>query len=219
MRSTIRAAESGQACRDHNPGPMDHTFVSAFILLLLVLDPFGSLPIFISVMRGVAPERRRIVALREVLLAFAALVVFMFAGEAFLQLMHLTERSLEVAGGVILLMISIRMIFGSGESIYSTDLDREPFVFPLAIPLLAGPSALATVLLLASRQPDRMFEWVGALTCAMLVSGVVLLAADRIRRWIGDSMVSAIEKLMGLVLTAVSVEMILAGLKRYFIGS
>ena len=197
---------------------MDHTFVSAFILLLLVLDPFGSLPIFISVMRGVAPERRRIVALREVLLAFAALVVFMFGGEAFLQLMHLTERSLEVAGGVILLMISIRMIFGSGESIYSTDLDREPFVFPLAIPLLAGPSALATVLLLASRQPDRMFEWVGALTCAMLVSGVVLLAADRIRRWIGDSMVSAIEKLMGLVLTAVSVEMILAGLKRYFIG-
>src|SRR5262245_41154767 len=139
---------------------MDHTFASAFILLLLVLDPFGSLPIFISVMRGVAPARRRIVALREVALAFVALLVFMFAGKAFLQLMHLSERSLEVAGGVILLMISIRMIFGSGESIYSTDLDREPFVFPLAIPLLAGPSALATVLLLAARQPDRVLEWV-----------------------------------------------------------
>ena len=127
--------------------------------------------------------------------------------DAFLQLMHLSERSLEVAGGVILLMISIRMIFGSGESIYSADLEREPFVFPLAIPLLAGPSALATVLLLASRQPERMLEWVGALTCAMVVSGLVLLAANRIRRWIGESMVSAIEKLMGLVLTAVSVEM------------
>lgn len=197
---------------------MDHTFVSAFILLLLVLDPFGSLPIFISVMKGVPPERKRWVAIREVVLAFAALAAFMFAGEGFLKLMHLSERSLEVAGGVILLMIAIRMIFGSGESIYAAESEREPFIFPLAVPLMAGPSAMATVLLLASRQPDRMVEWVGALSCAMLVSGVVLLAADRIRRLLGDSVVSALEKLMGLVLTAIAVEMILAGLKRYFIG-
>nr|WP_297357684.1 MarC family protein [uncultured Caldimonas sp.] len=197
---------------------MDHTFVSAFILLLLVLDPFGSLPIFISVMRNVSPERRRWVALREVSLAFAALLAFMLAGDAFLRLMHLSERSLEVAGGVILLMISIRMIFASGESIYASDADREPFIFPLAVPLMAGPSAMATVLLLGSRQPDRLMEWVGALTGAMVVSGIVLLAADRIRRFLGDSVVSALEKLMGLVLTAISVEMILAGLKRYFLG-
>ena len=91
--------------------------------------------------------------------------------------------------------------------------------FPLAVPLLAGPSAMATVLLLASRQPDRLWQWVGALTVAMAVSAVVLLAADRIRQWIGDSMVSAIEKLMGLVLTAIAVEMVLAGLKRYFFES
>lgn len=197
---------------------MDHTFVSAFILLLLVLDPLGSLPIFISVMRGVAPERKRWVAVREVVLAFIALAAFMFAGDAFLRVMHLSERSLEVAGGVILLMIAIRMIFGSGESIYAAESDREPFIFPLAVPLMAGPSAMATVLLLASRQPDRMVEWVGALSCAMVVSGVILLAADRIRRLLGDSVVSALEKLMGLVLTAIAVEMILAGLKRYFIG-
>ncbi|AKJ29984.1 MarC family protein [Caldimonas brevitalea] len=195
---------------------MDHTLVSAFILLLLVLDPFGSLPIFISVMRTVPPHRRRWVALREVLLAFGVLLVFMFTGQAFLRLMHLSERSLEVAGGVILLMISIRMIFASGESIYASDDDREPFIFPLAVPLMAGPSAMATVLLLASRQPDRLTEWVTALTAVMVVSGAVLLSADRIRRLLGDSVVSAVEKLMGLVLTAISVEMILAGLKRYF---
>ncbi|MEW6097705.1 MAG: MarC family protein [Pseudomonadota bacterium] len=197
---------------------MDHTFLSAFILLLLVLDPFGSLPIFISVMRGVAPERRRWVALREVVLAFVALLVFMLAGDAFLRVMHLSERSLEVAGGVILLMISIRMIFSSGESIYAAEGGREPFIFPLAIPLMAGPSAMATVLLLAARQPERLVEWVGALTAAMAVCGLVLLAADRIRRLLGDSVVNALEKLMGLVLTAISVEMILAGLKRYFLG-
>jgi MarC family membrane protein len=199
---------------------MDHTFLSALVLLLLVLDPFGSLPIFISVMRNVAPERRTGVALREVVIAFGVLALFMVGGQAFLTLMRLSERSLEVAGGVILLIISIRMIFASGGEVYASDGQaREPFIFPLAVPLLAGPSAMATVLLLASRQPDRMWEWVGALTVAMAVSGVVLLGADRLRKLLGSSMVSAIEKLMGLVLTAVAVEMILAGLKRYFFDS
>lgn len=201
---------------DDNPRAMDHTFLSAFVLLLLVLDPFGSLPIFISVLRGVAPERRRIVALREVAIAFGVLAVFMVAGQAFLSLMRLSERSLEVAGGVILLIIAIRMIFASGGEIYAGDSAKEPFIFPLAVPLLAGPSAMATVLLLASRQPENLLSWFGALTAAMAVSAAVLLAADRLRKLLGASMVSAIEKLMGLVLTAVAVEMILAGLKRYF---
>jgi MarC family membrane protein len=195
---------------------MDHTFVSAFVLLLLVLDPFGSLPIFISVLKGVAPERRRPVALREATIAFCVLLAFMLAGQAFLSLMRLSERSLEVAGGVILLIIAVRMIFAGGAEVYASDSQREPLIFPLAVPLLAGPSAMATVLLLASRQPDRLMHWIGALTLAMAVSAAVLLGADRIRRWLGHSMVAAIEKLMGLVLTAIAVEMILAGLKRYF---
>jgi MarC family membrane protein len=196
---------------------MDHTFLSALVLLLLVLDPFGSLPIFISVMKGVAPERRRAVALREAAIAFGVLALFMIGGQGFLGLMRLSERSLEVAGGVILLIIAVRMIFASGGEIYAPHgSGREPFIFPLAVPLLAGPSAMATVLLLASRQPERMLSWFGALTVAMTVSALVLLGADRLRKLLGSSMVSAIEKLMGLVLTAIAVEMILAGLKRYF---
>ena len=199
--------------------PMDHTFLSALVLLLLVLDPFGSLPIFVSVMQNVAPERRTRVALRESALAFGVLVAFMLTGQAFLALMRLSERSLEVAGGVILLIIAIRMIFAAAGEVYASEGHaREPLIFPLAVPLLAGPSAMATVLLLASGQPERLWTWVGALTVAMVVSASVLLAADRIRRWIGSSMVSAIEKLMGMVLTAIAVEMILAGLKRYFFG-
>ena len=195
---------------------MDHSFLSALVLLLLVLDPLGSLPIFISVMQGVAPERRRRVALREGVLAFGVLLAFMLGGQGFLSLMRLSERSLEVAGGVILLIIAIRMIFTGGSEVYASDGQREPFIFPLAVPLMAGPSAMATVLLLASRQPERLLAWVGALTLAMAVSTGVLLSAQGIRRWLGSSMVAAIEKLMGLVLTAVAVEMILAGLKRYF---
>jgi MarC family membrane protein len=198
---------------------MEHSFASALVLLLLVLDPFGSVPIYIAILRGVAPERRTRVALRELAIAFGVLLAFMFAGQGFLQLMHLSERSLEVAGGVILLVIAMRMVFASGGEIYAAEGGAgEPLIFPLAVPLLAGPSAMATVLLLASRQPERILHWVGALTAAMAISGAVLLSADRIRRLLGDSMVSAIEKLMGLVLTAIAVEMILAGLKRYFAG-
>jgi len=197
---------------------MDHNFLSAFILLLLVLDPLGSLPIFIPVMREVSPQRRRWVAVREVGIAFAVLFAFMFLGEAFLRVMHLSERSLEVAGGVILLMVAIRMIFSTEGGVYGTPEGKEPMIFPLAIPLLAGPSAMATVLLLASRQPERLVTWVGALACAMAVSLTILLLCNRIRQWVGDSVVSAFEKLMGLVLTAIAVEMILAGLKRYFLG-
>ncbi len=197
---------------------MDHSFLSAFILLLLVLDPLGSLPVFIPLMRAVPPERRTRVALREVLIAFVVLFAFMLFGDVFLRVMRLSERSLEVAGGVILLMVAIRMIFSAEGGVYGTPEGKEPFIFPLAVPLLAGPSAMATVLLLASRQPDRVLAWTGALTCAMAVSGVVLLLCDRIRRWLGDSVVSALEKLMGLVLTAIAVEMILAGLKQYFMA-
>jgi len=169
-------------------------------------------------MRGVARERRRWVAVREVLIAFGVLFAFMFFGDAFLRVMRLSERSLEVAGGVILLMVAIRMIFSYEGGVYGTPEGKEPLIFPLAVPLLAGPSAMATVLLLASRQPDRVMEWVAALACAMVVSGAILMLCDRIRKWLGDSVVSALEKLMGLVLTAISVEMILAGLKRYFLG-
>ena len=197
---------------------MDHSFLSALILLLLVLDPLGGLPIYIPIMNAVPKERRRRVALREVTIAFAVLLGFMFAGEAFLRVMHLSERSLEVAGGVILLMVAIRMIFGHEGGVYGMPEGREPFLFPLAVPLLAGPSAMATVLLLASRQPERVMTWVLALTVAMAISGLVLLACERIRRLLGDSVVAALEKLMGLVLTAIAVEMILAGLKRYFLG-
>jgi MarC family membrane protein len=198
---------------------VDHSFGSALILLLLVLDPLGSLPIFVSVLSGVAPQRRMRVALREGAIAFAVLAAFMLGGQWFLDGMRLSERSLEVAGGVILLIIALHMVFGGGASLYASEGGaREPLIFPLAVPLLAGPSAMATVLLLASRQPERMWHWAAALTVAMAVSTTVLLSADRIRRFLGDAVVAAMEKLMGLVLTAIAIEMMLAGLKRYFLG-
>jgi len=115
---------------------MDHNFFSALVLLLLVLDPFGSLPIFISVLSRVAPERRTRVALREALIAFVVLAMFMVGGQSFLNVMRLSERSLEVAGGVILLIIAIRMIFASRR--FRLPGRRE---WPRAVHLSAGGAA------------------------------------------------------------------------------
>jgi len=197
---------------------MTHTIASAFILLLLVLDPFGTLPVYLSVLSGVDPRRRNWVALRESFIAFCVLLAFMLGGDAFLRVMRLSERSLEVAGGVILLLVSIRIIFASGRQLFDAEADREPFIFPIAVPLLAGPSAMATVLLLASRQPAQLLDWVIALSAAVSVCAAVLLSSQPLHRLLGDSVVAAIEKLMGLVLCAIAVEMILAGVKRYFGG-
>ncbi|MBL0719641.1 MarC family protein [Piscinibacter sp. Jin2] len=195
---------------------MDHSFASALVLLLLVLDPLGGLPVYISVLERVDPARRARLALRESVIAFLLLLAFMLGGQGFLSLMNLSERALEVAGGVILMIIAIRMIFAR-DGVMPIEADgREPLIFPLAVPLLAGPSALATVLLLASRQPDRLLHWVAALAVAMGLCLLVLLSAARLQRWLGEPLVRALEKLMGLLLTAIAVEMLLSGLQRYF---
>ena len=124
-----------------------------------------------------------------------------------------TETSLSIAGGVILFLISLRMVFSHPEGIFGDTVGAEPFIVPLAIPAIAGPSALATVMLMGSRDPNQLGIWAAALSGAMIVTTLVLLAADRLQRLLGERAVRAFERLMGLVLTAVAVEMLLGGIK------
>jgi MarC family membrane protein len=191
---------------------MTYTFVSATILLLLITDPFGNIPIFANALRNVAPERRARVILREVLIAFMLLLSFMFVGDHFLRLMNLSQLSLQMAGGVVLFLIALRMIFPPPPSQEPTQ-QGEPLIVPLAIPALAGPSAMATVMLLVSQAPERRLEWVMALSVTMLMCAVVLVLAERIQRVVGERVVMAFERLMGLILIAISVEMMIRGLK------
>jgi small neutral amino acid transporter SnatA (MarC family) len=138
----------------------------------------------------------------------------MFVGEGFLRVMNLSELSLQIGGGVILFLIALRMVFPSNV-VEVDDILTEPLIVPLAIPALAGPSALATVLLLVSQQPDKRLEWIGALCVTMIISAVVLVSAERIQRLIGTRLVVAIERLMGLVLVSVAIEMMLRGAKTF----
>jgi MarC family membrane protein len=192
----------------------NYTFLSATILLVLITDPIGNIPIFANALKHVTPARRPYVILREILIAFALLLTFMLVGEGFLRVMNLSELALQIGGGVILFLIALRMVFPPPESANAEQL-VEPLIVPLAVPAIAGPSALATVLLLVSQQPERRMEWIGALCVTMLVSAVVLVSAERIQRLIGSRVVTAVERLMGLVLVSVAIEMLLRGIKTF----
>ncbi len=193
---------------------MGYTFTSATILLLLITDPFGNIPIFVNALRGVSPARRRIVIIREVAIAFAVLLFFMLAGETFLRVMNLSDLSLQLAGAVVLFLIALRMIFPPPAPAVPLDEPQgEPLIVPLAIPAVAGPSAMATVMLLVSQAPERRLEWIAALSLTMLLCALVLVLAESIQRRLGDRLVVAVERLMGLILVAVSVEMLIRGLK------
>ncbi|WP_175850407.1 MarC family protein [Burkholderia cepacia] len=196
---------------------MEYTFLSATVLLVLITDPLGNIPLFISAMRDVPRERRVKLILREVGIAFVILLFFMLVGDRFLRMMSLTDLSLRLGGGIVLFLIALRMIFPHPDGALGNDprAGGEPFIVPLAIPALAGPSALATVMLLTSQGPGKMLEWVGALTVTMIVCAVTLVLAERIQQWIGERTVAAFERLMGLVLVAISVEMMLGGIRAF----
>ena len=196
---------------------MNADLVSAFVLLFLVLDPLGNLPVAASLLKQVDSARRARVVMRECFIAYLMLLAFMFGGRQFLDVMHLSEISLSIAGGVILFMIAIRMVFRPEESVFGESLEHEPFIVPLAIPLIAGPSALATVMLMVSREPAKLGIWVGAMTAAMAVSATLLVMGEKIEKWLGKRAMEAIERLMGLILTAIAVEMLLGGIKQFLL--
>ena len=203
------------ASRSHAyPPTMEHSFASATILLLLITDPLGNIPIFVNSLKAVPAQRRSRVIVREVLIAFAVLLAFMFAGQAFLRAMSLSGVSLQIGGALVLFLIALRMIFAPPTP-DSPVPSQEPLIVPLAIPALAGPSALATVLLLVSQAPERRLEWVAALTVTMLVCAVVLLLAERLQQLVGERVINAFERLMGLILVSIAVEMMLRGIKEF----
>jgi MarC family membrane protein len=195
---------------------MTKSFFQALVLLVLVTDPFGNVPIFVSALQSVAPARRWRVVVRECLIAYALLLLFMFFGRHFLEALQLSEISLRIGGGVVLFLIALRMIFPQpGGIMGDVESDSEPFIVPLAIPALAGPSALATVLLFSSNNMTDMLIHVSALSSVAVVWLVVLLSAERMQRALGPRVMTAFERLMGLILSAMSVEMLLAGIRAY----
>jgi MarC family membrane protein len=189
---------------------------SAVVILLLVMDPVGNIPLFVALLRYVPAERRVRIIARECLIAYVVLLVFVFFGPAILRLLGLSDVSLNIAGGVILFIIALRLIFKHPGGIFGDEFHGgEPFIVPLAIPSIAGPTAIATVVLMVGRAPDRVWEWAGALTISAVVTLLLLLFAERIGGLIGVRGLAALERLMGLLLTAIAVEMLLKGIQAF----
>ncbi len=190
-------------------------FSTAF-LLFLVLDPIGNIPVFLSILQNVPAERRRRVLIRELLVALVVLVLFLFLGRYILAVLQISQGSLGAAGGIILFLIALRMVFPTPKGAFGEEIDGEPFIVPLAIPLIAGPAAMATLMLPMARTPGKWPQWLAALLLAWTVSGVILLLASQLARLLGRRTLMAIERLMGLILTAVAVEMLIQGFAQVY---
>ena len=195
---------------------MDISLSSAVVILLLVMDPVGNVPLIVALLRNVPSERRMPIIVRECLIAYAVLLVFVFFGPAILRLLGLSDVSLNLAGGVILFIIALRLVFKHPGGIFGDDLHAgEPFIVPLAIPSIAGPTAIATVVLMVARAPERVWEWAGALTISALITLLLLVFAERLAGLIGTRGLAALERLLGLLLTAIAVQMLLKGIEGF----
>ncbi|MBY6187559.1 YhgN family NAAT transporter [Marinobacter hydrocarbonoclasticus] len=189
--------------------------LSAAVMLFLIMDPLGNMPIFLSVLRHVDPKRRRLILIRELLFALGIMLIFLYAGESMLSFLNLRTESVSIAGGIILFLIAIRMIFPTPGGVTGLDAGQEPFLVPLAIPLIAGPSVLAALLLLAHTEPDKMTDWTLALLLSWGISAAILMFSGLFHRLLGERGLVALERLMGMVLVMISVQMFLDGIAQY----
>lgn len=191
------------------------TTLSAALLLFLVMDPLGNIPLFMTTLNKVDPARQRKVVVRELIIALIALVAFLFLGQYLLSVLHLTETALTTAGGIILMIIALKMIFPRRDNSLQVDIEGEPFIVPLAIPYVAGPSAMATALLMMSSEPERWPEWLLAVVAAWFVSAVIIYFASYFAKFLGEKGLIAIERLMGMLLITVAVQMLLNGIAEF----
>jgi multiple antibiotic resistance protein len=191
------------------------TLLSAAVLLFFVMDPLGNVPLFLTALRQVDPSRIRKIIVRELLIALVVMVVFLFVGRYILELLHVSSAALTAGGGFILLLIALRMIFPTNEKSLREETREEPFVVPLAVPYTAGPGLLATELLFMTREPDRWPIWLGAVVLAWLASAVILYFSSHLRTLLGERGLTAVERLMGMLLVVVGVEMLMAGVVQY----
>jgi multiple antibiotic resistance protein len=192
--------------------------VSAAILLVIIMDPLGNIPVFHSLLgRYPRAQRLRIIA-RELVIAYLVLLAFLVAGDVILRYLGLQQPALGVAGGVVLFIIALRMVFPDHDGVERRELDEEPFIVPLAVPMVAGPSALAAVLLLVSREPERFWTWLAALTAAWSVSVAILLASGLLMEMLGRRTLRALVRLTGMLLIMMATQMLMDGVTAYVLA-
>jgi multiple antibiotic resistance protein len=186
------------------------------ITLILVMDPLGNIPLFLSILKDIPLKRQSRIIIRECFIAFLILTLFLFFGAHILRGLHITQSALHISGGIILFIIALRMIFPHPDTPVADRIAGEPFIVPLAIPLTAGPASLATVMLFASQYPGQISAWFIAIIIASVVTALVLLCSRYLMQILRMRGLIALERLMGMVLTMLAVQMFLSGIGEYF---
>jgi multiple antibiotic resistance protein len=194
---------------------MKFSIYAATVTLVLVMDPLGNVPVFLSILKRYSPRQQRWIIMRETAIAFLVLLLFLFSGDFIMRSLHLELPALSIAGGLVLFLIAVKMLFPSRELEYDDIPESEPFIVPLAIPLTAGPSALAVVMLYASRFSEHTWSLLGALSIATLVFLVLVLSGSWLTRLLGKRGLVALERLMGMILITLSVQMLLHGVLNF----
>ncbi|MFQ3236770.1 MAG: multiple antibiotic resistance protein [Paraglaciecola sp.] len=189
---------------------------SVAITLFLIMDPLGNLPVFMSVLKTIEPKRRRFVLIRELLFSLIIMLGFLFSGQAVLDFLSVKQETVSIAGGIILFLIALRMIFPQPGVVTGLPSGEEPFIVPLAIPMIAGPSILAALILLANQDHSRMLDWSLALGGAWFISATILMFSDVLHRLLGERGLIAIERLMGMILIMISIQMFMDGVGQFY---
>ena len=190
--------------------------LSAAAMLFFLIDPLGNIPAMLAVLKGIDPKRQRLIIARELLLALGVLILFLFAGKPLLNFLQLGQEAVTISGGIILLIIGIRLIFPQASGVMGETPAGEPFLVPIAIPMIAGPSIMAMLILMTQSQPGNMLNWFLALILAWSLSAIILMTAPALMRILKERGLAAMERLMGMILLMMAVQMLINGFKEIF---
>ena len=182
--------------------------------LFIIMDPLGNIPTFQAILKNFTTQQRVRIISRELVFALIILLVFLIAGNWILSFLGLGQPSLNIAGGILLFIIAIKMVFPFGDTFADKPYD-DPYIVPLAVPLIAGPSTIAVLLLLSSSEPDRLIEWIISLLIAWFLATIILVLSPYIMAFLGKRGLKAVERLMGMLLILISIQMFLNGLTQY----
>ena len=188
---------------------------STAILLFFILDPLGNVPLLLSILKNIDKKRHATIIVREMVIGLIILLIFLFFGEHFLSLFHLQTEAITIAGGIIFFVIALKMIFpnSDGSDLFATTKGDEPLVVPIAMPMIAGPAALATLLVLAKTNAEHTSELFASLLLAWLLSAMVLLFSTQLYKILRTKGLKALERLMGMLLLIMSVQMFIDGIR------
>ena len=204
---------------------MFDSLVVQFVVLWAVIDPIGSIPVYLTKTVGLSVEDRRKIALKAVMISAGILIFFLIAGQALLEAMQIPLTAFQIAGGLVLLLFALTMIFGEGKPEQEIRLSsnlNELAVYPLAVPSIASPGAMMAIVLLTDNHRFSLFDQTMTtliMLSVLLITYLLFLAANRIQRWIGNTGAAVISRVMGLILAAVAINNMLVGIRDFFVSA